>query len=147
MARVALRLGEDLNRHGGRLDLDLIHNAAILHDVAKGWPGHEAAGGELLARQGLHGLSDIVASHRDVPPPASGVLTEKEVVCLADKLVRCDKRVAVEERFGEKLALYAADEEACAAIRGRRANALGLRDMVEAACGRGVEEILVGVLS
>ena len=147
VAHVALRLGEELNRHGGRLDLDLVHNAAILHDVAKGWPRHEVAGGELLVRFGLNGLADIVASHRDVPPPASGVLTEKEVVCLADKLVRCDRRVAVEERFGEKLALYAADEAACAAIRGRRANALALRDLVEASCGRPVEDILAGVLS
>ena len=146
VARVALRLGEELNRHGGRLDLDLVHNAAILHDVAKGWPRHEVAGGELLVRFGLHGLADIVASHRDVPPPASGVLTEKEVVCLADKLVRCDRRIAVEDRFGEKLALYRDDAEACAAITGRMRNALALRDMVESACGRDVEDILAGVL-
>ncbi len=147
VARVALRLGEELNRHGGALDLDLIHNAALLHDVAKGEAGHEARGGELLTRLGLPGLTEIVASHRDVPPPASGVLTEKEMVCLADKLVRCDRRVAVEERFGEKLALYAHDPEACRRIRGRMRNALGVRDMVEAACGRGVEEILAGTLS
>lgn len=144
VATVALRLGGELNRRGGNLDLDLLHNAALLHDVAKGWPGHEAAGGELLARFGLAGLSAAVAAHRDVPPPASGVLTEKEVVCLADKLVRCDRRVAVGERFGEKLALYRCDEAACAAIRGRMGNALALQSMVEAACGRDIEEILQG---
>ena len=143
VAAVALRMGEELARRGVELDLDLVHNAALLHDVAKGWPYHEAAGGELLA---LHGLSGIVAAHRDVPPPASGVLTEKELVCLADKLVRCDRRVGVEDRFGEKLALYACDPEACAAIRGRMNNALALRGMVETACGRGLEDILAGVL-
>lgn len=147
VARVALALAVELNRRGGRLDLDLVHNAALLHDIAKGCPGHEAAGGELLASFGLRGLSDIVAAHRDVPPPASGVLTEKEVVCLADKLVRCDRRIAVEDRFGEKLALYRCDEAACTAIRGRLRNSLGVRGMVEAACGRGVEEILAGVLA
>ncbi|PKN33903.1 MAG: phosphohydrolase, partial [Deltaproteobacteria bacterium HGW-Deltaproteobacteria-20] len=146
VAAVALRLGGELNRHGGNLDLNLIHNAALLHDVAKGWPGHEAAGGDLLGRLGLGGLSDIVAAHRDVPPPVSGVLTEKEVVCLADKLVRCDRRVAVEDRFGEKLNLYRCDEEACDAIRGRLRNALALRDMIEKICGREVEAILAGVL-
>lgn len=147
VAAVALRLGEELNRTGAGLDLDLIHNAALLHDVAKGCPYHEAAGGELLTRLGLHGLSGIVAAHRDVPPPASGPVSEKEVVCLADKLVRCDRRISVEDRFGEKLALYACDENACAAIRGRMTNALALRGMVERACGRGLEDILAGVLS
>ncbi len=146
VAAVALRMGEELNRKGAGLDLDLVHNAALLHDVAKGWPHHEAAGGELLARLGLGDLSRIVSAHRDVPPPASGLLTEKEVVCLADKLVRCDRRISVEDRFGEKLALYACDENACAAIRGRMNNALALRGMVEKACGRGLEDILAGVL-
>jgi hypothetical protein len=146
VAAVAVRLGEELNRHGGTLDLDLIHNAALLHDVAKGHPRHEAAGGEFLARLGLGGLAGIVAAHRDVPPPASGVLTEKEVVCLADKLVRGSQRISVRERFGEKLALYRHDAEACAAIRGRMGNALGLLDLVERTCGRGIEEILDGVL-
>ena len=146
VAAVALRLAGELNAHGLALDMDLVHNAALLHDVAKGWPGHEAAGGQLLGRFGLGGLSDIVAAHRDVLPPVSGVLTEKEIVCLADKLVRCDRRVAVEDRFGEKLNLYRCDEEACAAIRGRLRNALALRDMVEKACGREVEAILDGVV-
>jgi len=145
VAAVALHMGELLNHHGVGLDLDLVHNAALLHDVAKGWPGHEEAGGELLAGFGLQGLSAIVASHRDIPPPASGVLTEKEVVCLADKLVRCDKRIAVADRFGEKLALYRCDEEACAAIRGRLRNAQALQSLVERVCGLGIEEILDGV--
>lgn len=145
VARVAMRLGEELNRKGGGLDLDLIHNAALLHDVVKGRPRHETAGGELLDRLGLGNLARIVAAHRDVPPPSSGLLTEKEVVCLADKLVRCDKRVNVADRFGEKLALYAGDPDACAAIRGRLTNALALQDMVEQACGRGLENILAGV--
>jgi CTP:molybdopterin cytidylyltransferase MocA len=146
VATVALRMAGELSAHGLALDMDLVHNAALLHDVAKGCPGHEAAGGELLGRLGLGGLAHIVAAHRDVPPPVSGVLTEKEVVCLADKLVRCDRRVAVEDRFGEKLNLYRCDEEACAAIRGRLRNALALRDMVEKACGREVGAILDGVV-
>jgi molybdenum cofactor cytidylyltransferase len=146
VARVAVCLGEELNRHGGNLDPELIHNSALLHDVGKGQPAHEARGGELLAELGLFRLAPIVAGHRDVPQPASGVLTEKEVVCLADKLVRCDRRISVEERFGEKLALYSLDAQACRAIRGRMNNALALRDLVVRHCGRDIEEILDGVL-
>jgi hypothetical protein len=136
-----------LNRHGGSLDPDLIHNAALLHDIGKGQPAHEARGGEMLAGLGLSRLAPIVASHRDVPPPASHQLGEKEVVCLADKLVRGSQRISVQERFEEKLALYSLDAHACLAIRGRMNNALALRDLAERCCGRSIEEILNGVLS
>lgn len=145
-AQVALRLAGELNSHGQALDLDLIHNAALLHDIAKGQPKHEQAGGCLLSALGLTGLAPIVASHRDVPPPVTGLLTEKELVCLADKLVRCDERVSVEARFGEKLAQYAGDESACAAIAGRMRNALAVQKMVETKCGKNIEDILDGVL-
>lgn len=146
VARVAVRLGEALCHHGGALDLELTYNAALLHDVGKGQPAHEARGAEMLAELGLSRLAPIVASHRDVPSPVSGVLTEKEVVCLADKLVRGSSRISVQERFEEKLALYSLDAHACRAIRGRMNNALALRELVERSCGRGIEEILEGVL-
>jgi len=44
VARVAVCLGEALCRHGGVLDLELIHNAALMHDIGKGQPAHEARG-------------------------------------------------------------------------------------------------------
>jgi len=144
VAQVAVRLGLELNAKGETLDLDLLHNAGLLHDIAKGQPRHEARGAEILASLGLSRLSDIVAAHRDVPPPESGRLAEKELVCLADKLVRCSTRVGVRERFGEKLAIYADDAEACEGIRGRMGNALVLQGMVEKAAGRGIEDILGG---
>jgi molybdenum cofactor cytidylyltransferase len=142
VARMALRLGRELNRHGHSLDLDLLHNGALLHDIAKGRPQHEARGAELLAGLGFRKLAEVVAVHRDVPPPASGQLTEKEVVCLADKLVRGTVRLPVERRFAEKLELYAQDRIASAAIRARLANALALQDLVERAAGRSIKEIL-----
>lgn len=147
VAKVALRLGQALNQKGSALDLALVHNAALVHDIAKGEPEHEKRGGALLTKLGLTGLAEIVASHRDVIPPASGVLTAKEVVCLADKVVRCDQRVLVTERFGEKLSLYAHDEAACTAIRGRLQRAKQLQLVLEEITGQSLEEILAGVLA
>jgi len=142
VARIAATLGRELNRHGARLDIDLLRNGALLHDVAKGKPQHEAGGAELLKGLGLEKLAAIVAAHRDLPPPATGVLTEKEVVCLADKLVRGTTCLSVRRRFAEKLDLYAQDEAACLAIRGRLADALALQALVEKTVGRSIEEIL-----
>jgi CTP:molybdopterin cytidylyltransferase MocA len=142
VARVAERLGAELKRHGRELDCDLLHNSALLHDIAKGQPHHEAAGAKILWDLGLSCIAAIVAVHRDIVPPDSGVLTEKEVVCLADKLVRGQYRVAVQQRFLEKLELYASGNEACQAIRRRMANALALQDMVEKTTGRSIDAIL-----
>lgn len=146
VAQVAVRLGEALNLQGQSLDLELLHNAALVHDIAKGQAGHESRGGEVLTALGLDALASIVAMHRDVPPPASGVLTGTEVVCLADKLVRGSWRISVRERFQEKLNQYMRDTDACLAIRGRMANALAVQELVERITGQGIENILDGVL-
>lgn len=128
----------------GRLDMELVRAAALLHDAAKGQPGHEAAGGRLLARWGFARTAVIVAAHKD-PVPAEGRPVEaREVVALADKLVRCHRPVSVAERFDEKLRLYAHDPEAVAAIARRRDNALRVKHRVEAEMGRSLEDLFSG---
>ena len=142
-ARVAVAIGRRLQQHGHDLDLDLIFNAALLHDIAKGKNPHELRGGQLLKKVGLSGLAHIVAAHRDVAPPISGSLGEKEVVGLADKLVRGSRTVSVHERFAEKLARYAANEKACRAIRARLEKALALQEEVEKCTGTRIEDIVL----
>ena len=142
VADVALALVQALNSHGAALDENLVYAAALVHDLAKGAPKHELEGGRVLASMGLPEMAEIVAAHRDVPPPSDGRLTEKAVVCLADKLVRGPMRLSVSQRFDEKLAQYADDAEACAAIQGRKNNALGLLAMVERTIGSDIETLL-----
>ncbi len=142
VARIARALGQALNCHGCRLDMDLLHNAALLHDIGKGRPRHEAWGAELLAGLGLEELAEIVAAHRDARPPVAGRLGEKEVVCLADKLVRGTLPVSVQRRFAEKLDINGQDREECRAIRSRLGNALALQSLLEKAVGRSIGEIL-----
>ena len=141
VAQMALGLAQKINDCGFNLDLDLVHNAALLHDIGKGQPQHEQAGARLLSDLGLTGLTQIVASHRDVSPPASGILTEKEVVYLGDKLMRCDQRVSIEDRFQEKLDKYVQDSRATQAILGRLNHALAMAQLFENICGQSVNEI------
>jgi molybdenum cofactor cytidylyltransferase len=142
VAGVAVALGRALHRCGLALDLDLIHNAALLHDVAKNLPRHEIVGAEMLQELGLGRVAGIVAGHKDALPPESGLLTEKEIVYLADKLIRGSRRVSVLERFTEKLDLYASDAEACTAIRRRLGNALTLQSLVAQSVGEDIETVL-----
>ena len=87
-------------------------------------------------------LAESVALHRDILPPADGLLREKELVCLADKLVRGVVRLPVTHRFAEKMVLYQDDPAARRAIGERMTRALALQRMLEQATGRGIEAIL-----
>lgn len=142
VADIARALAEELNRNGYHLDLDVVHNAALLHDVAKGQPEHETRGAEMMRRLGLNRLAEPVGAHRDALPVPPEALGEKELVCLADKLVRGRWRMPVRQRFSEKLAVYADDPAAILAIQARMDNALALQRAVETATSRTVEDIL-----
>ena len=73
--------------------------------------------------------------------PGTG-LTEREIVHLADKLVRGSRIVPVQARFAEKLALYEHDTQAVAAIEHRRRVAEQLAAAVESALGRPLDDLL-----
>lgn len=142
VAAVALALARGLSAAGAGLDLELVEAAALLHDVAKGQPGHEAAGARLLDALGFSRAAPIVAAHRDIALPPDAPLTEREIVYLADKFVYGSRLVSVPQRFGQKLDLFAHDPEATAAISRRQSNALAVLARVEQALPRPLADVL-----
>ncbi|GFK92189.1 Molybdenum cofactor cytidylyltransferase [Fundidesulfovibrio magnetotacticus] len=148
VARVAVALADALNARrvlSGALpplDTELIESAALLHDIAKGRPGHEALGGRILDAAGFPEAARIVEAHRDLSLPEEAPLTGREVVYLADKLARGAQLVEVSRRFQEKLDRFGADPEAFRAISGRRDRALSMLARVEREAGWPVAEIL-----
>ena len=142
VAKIACSIGRALNRNGFTLDMDRLFNSGLLHDIAKGEAHHEERGAEMLKKLGLKRLAGIVGGHRDAVVPKSGKIGEKELVCLADKLVRGTRRMPVEERFEEKLILYKRDADACKAIRKRLANAKGLERLVIKSLDRPLDDIV-----
>jgi len=147
VADAALALARALVAKGAQLNLELIETAALLHDIAKGQPQHEAAGAHILAEAGYPRLAEIVRTHRDVNPAGLTSLTERELVYLADKLVRGPVRVPVRQRFQEKLDRFADDAEACQAIRRRLDHALRMEALLEDCTGKSVRKILEDSLS
>ncbi len=146
VAELAERLARALAARGVALDPELAWAAGLLHDLAKGRPGHAREGARILAELGLGDLAPVVAAHEDLGPPA-GEPGEKEVVCLADKLVQGNRRVELTARFAAKLAAHGHDPAARAAILARRERARGLRAALEARCGRSLAELLAGEAS
>lgn len=142
VARAACALARALNMRGYALDLALIEAAALLHDIAKGAAGHEQVGASLLEGLGFGRVAWAMAAHRDIAPESAPEITERELVYLADKLVRGSARVSIQARFQEKLDAFADDPEVSAAIRRRLANALAMLARVEAAAGADIEAVL-----
>ena len=142
VAEVSLALARALNARGAGLDLAMLEAAALVHDIAKGQPQHEQAGARLLADLGFTRTAGIVAAHRDIDPAEVARPAERELVYLADKLVRGPERVGIGQRFQEKLDRFAGDGEACAAILRRLEHALGMQALVERCAGRSLEALL-----
>ncbi|MFP4049529.1 MAG: DVU_1551 family NTP transferase [Desulfovermiculus sp.] len=131
VARTAEALAIALNRAGCSVDVELAYVCGLVHDLAKGQPRHEEAGGRVLSDMGLEQMAPIVAAHRDLRLAENQPLTAKEVVYLADKLTRGSQRVSVRERFQDKLDLFRHDPKAVAAISRRMDNALKVQARME----------------
>lgn len=114
VARVALFIGRRLNKHGQNLDLALVEAGALLHDIAKTEcletkQNHAHSGGELVRALGYQLVADIVRQHicldRDIM--ALDVITEAALVNYADKRVKHEEVVSIEERFRDVKERYA----------------------------------------
>lgn len=119
VARAAAGLCAALERAGQPVDGDLARSAALLHDLAKGQRRHEEAGALFLERHGLGALAPSVAGHRDLALGPGEPFTAREVVFLADKLVRGVESVPLEQRYREKMDQWAHDPAVQAEISGR----------------------------
>lgn len=142
VAEVAVSLGEAVNRHSGPgLDLELCRVSGWLHDLAQGHPRHEEEGARWLRELGFDRVAAIISAPKDLDWNPGMAIAEREIVHLADKMVRGNRIVAIEERFEEKLTLYRNDPVFFQAIRGRCNLVLQLAAVVEAMAGQPITVI------
>jgi molybdenum cofactor cytidylyltransferase len=142
VARVAGVLGAELNRTGCCLDIALLAAAGLLHDIAKGEPDHALAGARLLREHGFGAVAGPVATHMDIAIYEDDELSAAEVIYLADKLVKGDRHVSIEERFRARMERHGDDPAILAIIMGRLEKALVICKRIESRLGRSLEEIL-----
>lgn len=96
----AVKLAETLNKHGYSLDLDLIRGAGLAHDVARISDKHWEIGADALEALGYDEEAHIIRVHMFYSPfnPVDK-LNECDMVCLADRLVKEDRYVGLDERI------------------------------------------------
>ena len=118
------------------LDTELLAAAALLHDIARREEDHARLGADWLRELGYGGAAELVARHHDWDGES---VDEAAILYLADKCVREDRRVTLEERFAES-ARRCRTPEARAAHAARRLAAFRLRDEVNRLCGSAVAQ-------
>lgn len=92
-------MAERLTEQGAFLDIELCRSGGALHDLCRLSADHERKAGAFLREKGYLALAAVVERHRGFETEPETVCEEGAIVCLADKLVREDRRVSLEERY------------------------------------------------
>ncbi len=123
VTRISLVLGAALGAAGQPQDLELLAAAGLLHDIAKfatleTGEDHARVGARLLARLGYGLVADVVGQHVRLAAAAdcTEAVSETEIVFYADKRVRHEEIVSLEQRFVDLRARYGRNEGAVSLI-------------------------------
>lgn len=130
VADFAVKLGQKFIEAGEKVDLKLIRQAALLHDLVRvadfknlhpakfpypvkaadieyweslrkkyGGKHHAIAGAEILEERGYRDIANLVRKHRFLQVEDSFNTWEEKILYYADKRVKHDKIVSLEERL------------------------------------------------
>ena len=135
VAQLAVEIADRLVAKGVPIDIDAVRAGALLHDIAKGEPDHATAGARHVAAFGFAEVAEVVAVHMEMTFEAGQAIDERHLVFLADKLIKGERRVGLEERFAPALAAFANDPAALAGAERRRASVAGVLAAVESVVG------------
>jgi uncharacterized protein len=117
VARIALYLGRLLNLNSIRLNLQLLEAGSLLHDIGKpqsifSGGRHEELGAAIVENRGYPVVAPIVKEHVSMDRKrAFGPITESIMVNYADKRVKHEQVVTLEDRFYDLMDRYAKNAE------------------------------------
>ncbi len=145
VSAVGVKLAEELNKHGYRLNTELIRSAGLVHDVARTKERHDLVGYDILEKMGYHDEANIVKVHMRYPAfNTVDKLNECDMVCLADRLVKENKYVGLDERIDYIIEKAKDSPEAVKHILEDKKKIRKLIDEIEAVIGTTLDEIFEG---
>ncbi len=100
VSKTAVLLGQELNQNGCRLNISLLAVAGWLHDMLRLKEDHGVCAASELCRLGYDSVAEAVRVHmRYQLDPEKPEVTETDLLCFADRLVKEDQYVGLEERM------------------------------------------------
>ena len=97
----AYEIAHSLNEAGCDYDEDLVRMSGYVHDLMRVYENHGERGADVLEEQGYFDEADIVREHMYHCFHTIENLDETDIVCLADRMVKDDKYVGIEERMSD----------------------------------------------
>lgn len=148
VAEVARFLTVRLNEDFVGLDPELVDAGALLHDIAKGrcirtGENHAEVGGSMLREWGYISIAPIVESHVHIcEDSVRAPLSEAIIVNYADKRVRHDEIVSLEDRFRDLVDRYGKSVEHADGIMKKLELFLRLEEKIFEPLAIGPEDLL-----
>jgi molybdenum cofactor cytidylyltransferase len=145
VAEVADAISGALAAAGAEIDMEAVHAAAILHDVARVYDNHETVGAQMLYDSGFRKIGDIIAAHHDLTDDIAAVTIESKIVFLADKYVQGDKLVTIAERYRIAEEKYGSTPDAVRNIRRGKGRTIKVKKELETILGHSLDDIIFGI--
>jgi molybdenum cofactor cytidylyltransferase len=134
VAEVSVKIAQALNKKGWCIDTGLCLRAGLLHDICRTESEHDEKGWAYLKELGFVEEAEIIKTHmgRELKfIENSSIISEHEVVYIADKLITGSKRCTLEQRFESALIKYGNDTETAKEINEKYALALAVSKKIE----------------
>lgn len=143
VSNTAVRMGEALAEKGVVLDLPLLEASSLLHDIARVEENHGVKGAMIAERYGYHQVAKLIKCHMFyATDPNKEKITEQDLLCLADRMVREDEYVGLDDRMQNVLdKLIAAGvntERFCHRLEENRL----IKDRIEKIIGTSIDELM-----
>jgi len=140
---VAVRIAKALTEKGEALDLTLLEAASLLHDIARVEENHGIKGAQVAEKHGYHQVAKLIKCHMFyATDPYKEKVTEQDLLCLADRMVKEDEYVGLEDRMKyvlDKLADAGIDTER---VRNRLEENRLIKDKIEAIIGKTIDSLM-----
>ncbi len=144
VSRTAVLIAQELNRNGFRLNLPLLAAAGWLHDMLRLQEDHGLRAAELLKSLGYEEIAALIAVHMSYQrDPQSDAITETDLLCFADRVVREDRFVGLKLRMEYIIdkSIRLSHPEAEPRIRKSFQQAEEFQKKIEAIIGKSIREI------
>ncbi|QAT42825.1 HDIG domain-containing metalloprotein [Aminipila luticellarii] len=143
VADTAVRLASALNEKGGHLDIELIRGAALIHDIARTQEHHEEKGAQIAQSLGYEDEAEIIHAHMTYELKKEvEELTEIDMVCLGDRMVKEDQYVGLSERMAYILDKVKDYPDAVERIKRKQVETEALLLKIESRLGRTMDELM-----
>ena len=111
VSRCACLIADRLVSIGYDLDIDLIRSTGLIHDLVRTRDKHDVEAGKILDGLGYCDEAEIVKDHMSYVFNDLPEITNHDVVCLADRIVKEHEYVGIDERVEYLIAKYSENIE------------------------------------